>query len=257
GVRAFDLDLHVEAPGTQDRGVDQVLAVGSPDHDHVLQGLDPVELREQLRDDRRLDTRGDARAPGPEDGVHLVEEHDHGETLFAPLLGSLEDLADLSLRLTHVLVQELRTLDVEEVAPSILPAGPLGDLLRERLGDRLGDQGLAAAGRPVEQDALRRLELVLVEQFRIEERQLDRVTDRLDLALEPPDVLVTDIRNLLEHELLDLFLREELGDDYRPRVEQHVVARAHRVLEEVSREVRDVHLVAATEDQRPVIAQAI
>ena len=98
---------------------------------------------------------------------------------------------------------------------------------------------------------------MLVEQLRIEERQLDRVTDRLDLTLEPPDVLVTDIRDLLEHELLDLFLRQELGDHHRPRVEQHVVAGTHRVLEEVPGEVRDVDLVAATEDKRPVVAETI
>src|SRR4029078_13372791 len=88
----------------------------------------------------------------------------------------------------------------------------------------LKDELLAAAGRPVEQDALWRLELVLVEQLRVEERQLDRIADQVDLALENADVLVADVRDLLEHELLDLFARQQLGDHDRPRIEQRRIA---------------------------------
>ena len=36
-------------PGPQDRGVDEILAVGRADHDHVLQRLDAVDLGEELR----------------------------------------------------------------------------------------------------------------------------------------------------------------------------------------------------------------
>ena len=52
---------------------------------------------------------------GPEQRVHLVEEHDHREPLRGLLLRPLEDQPDLPLRLTDVLVQELGPLDVQEV----------------------------------------------------------------------------------------------------------------------------------------------
>ena len=68
--------------------------------------------------------------------------------------GPLEDQPDVPLGLPDVLVQQLGALDVEEEAAPLL-AGPLGHLLGQRVGHRLGDQRLAAAGRAVEQDALR------------------------------------------------------------------------------------------------------
>ena len=48
---------------------------------------------------------------------------------------------------------------------------------------------------------------MLGEQLGVEERELDRVDDRLDLLGETPDVLVGDVGYLLEHEVLDLGLR--------------------------------------------------
>ena len=165
-------------------------------------------------------------AAGAEDRVHLVEEHDDGQALLAALLGPDEDLADLPLGLAHVLVQELGALDVEEVAARVVATRALGHLLGQRLRDRLGDQRLAAPGRAVEQDALGRLELVLVEQLGVQERQLDRVADQVDLALEPADVLVADVGDLLEDEFLDLLARQLLGHDDRSRVEQRGVAGA-------------------------------
>ena len=113
-VGPLDLDLHVEATRPQDRGVDEVLAVRGADHDHVLQALDAVDLGQQLRHDRALDVGRDAGAAGAEQGVHLVEEHDDGDALLRLLPGPLEDEADLTLGLPHVLVEELGALDVEE-----------------------------------------------------------------------------------------------------------------------------------------------
>ena len=96
-------------------------------------------------------------------------------------------------------------------------AGPLGDLLGQRVGDRLGDERLAAAGRAVEQHALRRPQLVLAEQVGVQVGQLDGVADLLDLALQPADALVVDVGDLLEDQLLDLGLRDPLVDVARPR----------------------------------------
>ena len=115
-VGALDLDLHVEPAGAQDGRVDEVLAVGGADDDDVLQGLDPVDLGQQLRDDGGLHVRADAGAAGAEHRVHLVEEDDDGPALLGLLPGPLEHQADLALGLADVLVQELGALDVEEVA---------------------------------------------------------------------------------------------------------------------------------------------
>ena len=169
GVGPLDLDLHVEAAGPQDRRVDHVLAVGGADHDDVLEALDAVDLAEQLRDDGVLDVGGDAGAAGAEQRVHLVEEHDDRRALAGLLARALEHQPDVPLGLADVLVEQLGALDVEEVRLALL-AGLVGDLLGQRVGDRLGDQRLAAAGRAVEQHALRRLELVLLEQLGVQVR---------------------------------------------------------------------------------------
>src|SRR5439155_21420935 len=49
-VRRRDVDVPVETPGTEQRGVDQVHAVRRRDHGDVVQLLEPVHLREYLRD---------------------------------------------------------------------------------------------------------------------------------------------------------------------------------------------------------------
>ena len=117
-------------------------------------------------------------------------------------------------------------------------AGLLGDALRERVRDRLRDQRLAAAGRAVEQDALRRLELVLVEQVGVQVRQLDRVLDRLDLVVEAADVVVGDVGDLFEHELFDLGPREPLDHEARARVHEQVVAGAELLADAARRRAR-------------------
>src|SRR5438270_206492 len=114
-VGALDLDLHVEAAGTEDGGVDEVLAVRGAHHDDVLQRLHAVDLRQQLRHDRVLDVGGDPAASRAEQRVHLVEEHDDREALVGLLLRALEDHPDLALGLADVLVEQLRALHVQEV----------------------------------------------------------------------------------------------------------------------------------------------
>src|SRR5699024_4537400 len=69
----------------------------------------------------------------------------------------LEHQADGPLGLAHVLVQQLGALDVEEggVPQRLGDAHPahLGAAQHQFVGDGLGDHGLAAAGRPVQQHA--------------------------------------------------------------------------------------------------------
>ncbi len=74
GVGPLDLDLGVESARPQDGGIDHVLAVGGSDDDDVVESLDAVDLREQLRDDVGLDVARDARAPRAEQRVHLSKK---------------------------------------------------------------------------------------------------------------------------------------------------------------------------------------
>src|SRR3546814_7809073 len=89
----------------------------------VLQRLHAVDLDQQLRDDRALHVGADAGAAGAEHGVHLVEEDDDRPALLRLLPGPLEHEADLALGLAHVLVEQLRALDVEEVRAGRVGAG--------------------------------------------------------------------------------------------------------------------------------------
>src|SRR3546814_6398143 len=68
--------------------------------------------------------------------------------------------------------------------------------------------------------------VVLLEQVRVQVRELDGVPDRLDLPGEAADLGVVDVRNLFEAELLDLRLRDLLVDVAGPGVEQQRVAGA-------------------------------
>ena len=57
----------------------------------------------------------------------------------------------MTLGLAHELIEQLRAFDIQEVGlrlAGVLPAD-LGHLLGQRVGDRFGDQRLAAAGRAV------------------------------------------------------------------------------------------------------------
>src|SRR3989454_1070298 len=222
-VGALDLDLHVEPARTQDGRIDEVLAVGGADDDDVLEPFDAVDLGQELRHDRGLDVGGDAGAAGAEERVHLVEEDDDRDVLGGLFLGLDEDLADLALGLTDVLVEELGALDVEE-EPLDLLAALLGDLLGEVVGDGLGDHGLAAAGRTIEEHTLGRGELVLLVVIRVEVRKLDGVLDRFDLFAEAPDAFVADVRHFLEREVFDLALRKLLQQVSALRVEQEMIA---------------------------------
>src|SRR4029453_5953949 len=132
--------------------------------------------------DRRLDVARDTRAARSEDRVHLVEEDDDRQALLASLLRPLEDLPDLPLRFADVLVEQFRALDVQEVGVRVVASRSLAHLVGEGLRNGLSDQRLSATRRPVEQDSLRRLEMVFGEELGVQKRQLDGVADRLDLA---------------------------------------------------------------------------
>ena len=200
--------------------------------------------------DRRLHVGADARTTGAEHRVHLVEEHDDRPALLALLAGTLEHEPDLTLGLADVLVEQLGAFDVDEVRAPLALADLVGDLLGERVGDGLRDQRLAAPGRPVEQDALRRRQAVLGEQLVVQERQLDRVGDRLDLGVEAADVGVRDVGHLLEQQVLDLGAGQLLEQHVRARVEPQEVAAAQARATQHARQLAHPLLVGAPDDDR-------
>ena len=77
-----NLDDGVEAAGPQQGRVQQVQAVGGPQHQDPLQFLDAVQLGQELAEDPLRDMGiGAALAPGRDQGVDLVEEDDAGRRL--------------------------------------------------------------------------------------------------------------------------------------------------------------------------------
>ena len=90
--RCLDGDLAVEAARTQQRGIEDVGAVGGRDDDHAVGRLEAVHLHEQLVE-RLLAlvvAAADARTAVPADRVDLVDEDDGRRSL----LGSTEEVAD-------------------------------------------------------------------------------------------------------------------------------------------------------------------
>ena len=229
----------------------EVLAVGGPDDDDVAQRLHPVDLGQQLRDDGRLHVGADAGAPGAEERIHLVEEDDDGDTFLRLLPGPLEDQADLALGLAHVFVQQFRALDVEEIAADVGVPRHLGHFLGQGVGHRLGDEGLAAAGRAVEEDALGGRELVVGEEGPMEIGQLDGVHDRLDLGVEAADVGVGDVGDLFEDELLDLGSGQLLHQEAGPGLHQQGVTGPEVDAEQGGRQLDHPLLVGPGVDDGP------
>ena len=255
GVGALDLDLHVQPARPQDGRIDHVFAVRGADHDHVVEPFDAVDLAEQLRDDGRLDVGGDAGAAGAEQRIHFVEEHHDGAALGGLFPGAGEDQPDVPFGLADVLVEELRALDVQEVALHVRLAGALGGPGGQRVGHGLGDQRLAAARRAVEQDALGRLQPVFAVQVRVQERQFDGVADLFDLRAEAADVLVGDVRDFLEDEVLHLGARDFLQRVAGARIDRQGVADPELLREQGAGEPDDPLLVGAAHHQGTVRPQ--
>ena len=112
---------------------------------------------------------------------------------------------------------------------------------------------LPQPGGPVEQDPLRRRQLVLGEQVLVDEGQLDGVGDLLDLVVEATHVVVGDVGDLLQHQLLDLGAGQALEQQARAGVHQGVVAGPEALAGEGVGQVDDPLLVGPPDDQGPTV----
>ena len=188
-IGSVNPDAHVESPGAQDGGIDHVGTIGGADNDDVVERLDAVHFRQQLGDDHGFHIRGDSRAAGAEQGLHFVKEDDDGSVGCRERAGASEDRSALAFRLTDELVEQLRSLDRQKERRGTASFG-------QRVGDGLGDQGLAGARRPVQQNALWGTKPKAAIQLRMVERHLDGVAHLSDLFVQATDVRIGDVGHL-------------------------------------------------------------
>ena len=86
----------------------------------------------------------------------------------------------------------------------------VADALGQRISHRLGNEGFAAAGRAVQQQAFGRAQVVGRVELRVGKRQLHGILDRLDLGRQPANIRVCDVGDLVQGQLVDLSLRDTL-----------------------------------------------
>ena len=203
-----DVDLTVEAPGPQQRGVERVEPVGRR-HDHDVGAIEAVQFHEQLVE-RLILLAVEAHVLALRaDGVQLVDEDDRGSVLAR----GLEQLADAR-----------RAQPGEHLDEG---GGRLREKGRARLGrDRFRKQRLARARRPVQQHAAGNASAEALEASGIAQ-ELDDLGE-LGLGLfDAGDVVPAHDR---------LLVGLELG---RRRARHHLHEPPHQVHEEPQQERRD------------------
>lgn len=167
------------------------------------------------------------------DGVNLVDKDDRRRVL----LGHAEELAHELWPITEVLLNQLASDDAQEGG-------------RGLVGDGLGEERLAGARGPVQNDALGRLDAHLVVELGVRQGKLDGLLDLLDLRIEAADVGVRLARRLFELHDRDHrvgIVGEHTDDRHRLVVQQHG-ARGEELL--LVDEAHDAHVVLGPERRR-------
>ena len=157
-VGGLDGDLPVEAAGPQQCRVQHVGTVRRGDQDHATAHVEAVHLDEQLVQGLLplVVTAAHTGAAVPPDGVDLVDEHDGG----GRLLRLLEQVPDPGGADADEHLDEVGAGDGEERHPGLPRDGAC-------------EEGLAGAGRAVEQHALGDLRAELLEFRRLRQELLD------------------------------------------------------------------------------------
>ncbi len=144
-------------------------------------------------------------------------------SVIRPFFGFFEYLPHLPLGLTDVLVEQLRSFDVEEVAAYLLTR-QMPQFFGNGIRHGLGNQRLPTSGRTVQQDPFRSAQLIIGKNIGMQERQLYCVPHLFDFFLQPADVVIIDIGNFLQHEFLRLRLRQLLDDAAGSGVVQQMIS---------------------------------
>lgn len=182
GIRHTQVQHLVETARTQEGLVEQIGSVGGTndkDAAGIVTARHAVELGQQLRHNTVHDTATVALvATLRRHGIQFVKEDDAG----AGVAGALEHAAHIGFRFTNVHVEQLGTLDGEEVE------AVLG-------GNGLGEQRLAGTRRSVEENAGALLH-ALGKELGALERQLDRLGNGILDVAQTTDIVPGDVGNL-------------------------------------------------------------
>jgi hypothetical protein len=98
---------------------------------------------------------------------------------------------------------------------------------------------------------------VLREDVRVDVRQLDRIAQDADLVAEAADVVVGDVRDLLEHHLFDGGLRHLLERVVRARVVEDVIADLQGLAPQRIRQRDHALVVGVAERDHAVVGQEV
>ena len=179
--------LAVKPAGPPQRRVHGVWDVGRTDDDDTPAALEPIHERQQLRDHTlfHLLVAAGFLALG-RNGVDLVQEDNAGR----PLLGFLEDLAQMRFRLAVKLVNDLRPCHRDKMGVGLVGHGTC-------------DQCLAGSRRAIEQHALGSVDAQPFKHLRVFQRQFDHLANALDLPPQTTNIFIGDARAPLL--ALDLF----------------------------------------------------
>ena len=194
-----DLGFPVEAPRSPKGRVEAVGNVGRGGDDHLTTGVQPIHQRQELchHPPFELAIAVELGSAGG-DRVDFIDEDECRCVL--PRL--LEDPSQMRFAGAVCLVDDLRTVDLNEVDAGLV-------------GHRPGDKRLAGAGRPIKQDALRRIDAQMLEHLRMLQRQLDDLADPPHLFMQSADVLIGHrARGIRRADAMDL---GGLGEDHLSR----------------------------------------
>lgn len=179
-----ELDLAIDPPRAQERGVQDIQAIGGHDDLDVLGGFEPVELVQKF-EHGALDLGIAAAAAldaGRTDAVDFVHEDDAG-CVFA---GHDEEFADHSTALADVFLDQFRTAHPDKFAVRVV-----------RHCSR--QEGFPGAGGAVEEDAFWLSDPERFEEFRVFEAEFDDFFDFFNLLVEPADHVIGAVGNFLNH----------------------------------------------------------
>ncbi len=187
-IRRRDEEDAVEAAWTPQRRVHVPGRVGRGQDEHALVGaVEAVELGEKLVDDLAARTVAHVGAIGAQ-RVHLVEEEHAGRLL----TGHLEERVEIALALSDVHIQHVVEAHGEETGLHLTGGGPR-------------QVRLAAAGRPVHEDAAAGPLAVGLVELGMAERVDDLHADLFLQRRHPADVVESERRALDPARILSRF----------------------------------------------------
>mmetsp|Transcript_2801 Transcript_2801/g.8771 ORF Transcript_2801/g.8771 Transcript_2801/m.8771 type:complete len:381 (+) Transcript_2801:309-1451(+) len=187
------LDFTIDSTRPQQGRVKNINAVGRHEHLDILAGLETVQLVEQLEHGALHFTVSTATAlhTRATDAVDLV----HKNNRRCMLTSHYEEFTHHAASLSDVLLHQLTARHTDEGTLGVVSNGA-------------GQQGLAGAGRTIQEHTLRLSNAQTFEEFWMLDGQFDHLLNLANLLAEATDHFVGAIRHLLDahqgHQRIDL-----------------------------------------------------